>query len=87
MDTLKAEQVAQRVFYERFAKINTKEYKPYYLRAFSSKYSSLALSAIARKNYGLCLMKDVQFGQTWKALMSVKAKGSKTERQGQQALF
>ena len=61
-------------------KEDNEEYEPNSLRAFFASFER----HLKKKNYGLYLMKDVQFEQTRKAL-SVKAKESKTERQGQQA--
>ena len=61
-------------------KEDNEEYKPNSLRAF---FASFERHLKKKSNYGLCLMKDVQFKQTRKALQSKqrdlkrKGKGNK----------
>ena len=47
-------------------KEDNEEYEPYSLRAFFASFEGY----LKKKNCGLCLMKDVQFEQTRKALQS-----------------
>ena len=54
-------------------KEDNEEYEPNSLRAFLASFRR----HLKKKNYGLCLMKDVQFEQTRKALQS-KNKGRAT---------
>ena len=59
---------------------DNEEYKPNSLRAFFASFEP----HLKKKNYGLCLMKDIQFEQTWKALQAKqrvlkwKGKGNKS---------
>ena len=52
---------------QRFAKKeDNEEYEPNYLRAFFASSER----HLKKKNYGICIMKDVQFERTLKALQS-----------------
>ena len=79
VDSSRAEQVSQRVPYNGSQKENNEEYEPNSLRAFFASFER----HLKKKNYGICLMRDVQFEQTRKALQSKqrdlkrKGKGNK----------
>ena len=78
-DSSRAEQVSQRVPYNGSQKQGNGEYESNSLRAFFSSFER----HLKKKNYGLYLMKDVQFEQTLTALQSKlrdlkrKGKGNK----------
>ena len=61
-------------------KEDNKEYEPNSFRAFFASFER----QLKKKNYGLCLMKDVQFNKNSESAL-VKTKGAKTERHRQQA--
>ena len=67
-------------------KEDNEEYEPNSLRAFFASFER----HLKKKNYGLCLMKDVQFEQTRKALQSkqrdLKRKGKSNKPNASAAL-
>ena len=68
-DSSRAEPVSQRVPYSGSHKEDNEEYKSNFLRAFFASFER-HVKRKAKKRDGLCLMKDVQFEQTRKALRS-----------------